>query len=116
MPPTADLQIVTVVLQAGAFGLLLVASVWIGRYLVPKAFETYENMQARHAASFDEQETRHAAEKLRRDTTFEKLAESMTTLSAGMKDIVRALGDVVDRLEDVERRTDEHPMPPKKRS
>ncbi len=118
MQPTADLQIVTVILQAGAFGLLLVASVWIGRYLVPKAFETYDKMQARHDVALERQEIRFAAQELKRDVAFDKMNVGMATLASTLGQVAQVMQDVADRLEEVEHKTGEHPLPshqPKKR-
>ncbi len=91
---TASLQVWNLVAQGGAVGLLVIIMVWVGRYFVPELLKRHDALIVGHADAITKIVTSHEKQMERHYVIAERLATAMERLT--------------DRVEALERRTDEH--------
>lgn len=96
-----ELQVLNVVTQGGSFAVLCCILWYVGMRLIPKEQQAREDLAATFTATLERLEEKHSRELAQRDATQARMADALTQ-------VVHGLGDVTDRLERVEQRTDEH--------
>ncbi len=92
-------------IQAGAFGLLTLVVVYVGRVLIPKIFAEHERLLAEHRDERERDNARNDAAHGRRDAALEKMSAGIT---AELKHIAGGVAELNGRVKSLEDRTDEH--------
>lgn len=107
----ADGEVVKLILQGGSFGLMAIIVVWMLFYGAPMLKAAVESKDKNHTDAFERITTKFEAMQVRQDDRHER---ELTKRDGQMERIVTSLDALTDRIENVERRTDEFPIPPPK--
>lgn len=125
-----DSEVFKLILQLGSFGLLAIIVVWLlwkgapmltaaieakdkvhaeaFECVVEKFDEALERQATKHDAAVDRVVTANERQLAKRDTADERK-------TAAVEKLAEVVGRLSDRVEKIERRTDEYPAPPKRR-